>query len=123
MFTLVTSNNVRVRSRGHSINTSWNFGTKDKIQIQSSIQRYVINKEIKFRSIVPIVTLLIDFLNNEMWNIDLEIIQICENFLKEAKKNEEKYLTDFLNTNIIKKDRIFKEPEVFYLYYLALCNK
>lgn len=63
------------------------------------------------------VTLLIDFLNHELWTTNIEIVVICEKFLKEAKNKELFYLNEFINTKTIKSDRLFKEPEVFIFLY------
>lgn len=106
----------RVRARGHSINSSWNFGTKDKTQIQYSIERYLINKEIKFKSLVPMLTLMLDFLNNELNSLDLDIIEYCQKFLKEAEDLSIKSISEFQKIAKVGKERIFKEPEVLNFY-------
>ena len=44
-----------VRAFSHSLNSSWNFGSKNINQLQSCMERYELNKTINFRSIVPMV--------------------------------------------------------------------
>jgi hypothetical protein len=78
------------------------------------MERYIINKEIRFRSLVPMMTLLLDFLNCEMWTIDIGLVVYCSNFLKEAFNNSNSAKEIFLNKRKKGKERFFKEPEVIY---------
>ena len=51
-----------VRSMGHAINTSWNFGLGTLEQLETAFTRYDINKEVeRVDNIVPMKMLLIDY--------------------------------------------------------------
>lgn len=69
------------------------------------------------------LTLLLDFLNNELNSLELEIVEYCQKFLKGAQELSLKSLSDFQKLKFVDKERIFKEPEVIKYLYLALCNK
>lgn len=103
-----------VRARNHSINSSWNFGTKDLLQIKSSFERDDINKEINFPSLVKLNTLIFDYLNSEMSGVSNEIFEFCDKIIRKAieKSYEEiDYIYKFFNN---KKLRTYKEPYVKY---------
>ena len=58
-----------VRSMGHAINTSWNFGLGSLEQLQTAFTRYEINKEVKrVENIVPMKMLLIDYVYETIIN-------------------------------------------------------
>ncbi len=58
-----------VRSMGHAINTSWNFGLGSLEQLQTAFTRYEINKEVKrVDNIVPMKMLLIDYVYETIIN-------------------------------------------------------
>jgi len=59
-----------VRAHGKAVQTAWNFGTMDKWQFKESIKRMHVNSKIKFKSIIPNYTLLLDLVNFEISKID-----------------------------------------------------
>ena len=68
-----------VRSLGHGINTSWNFGLGTLEQLQTAFERYEINKNVKrVDNIVPMKMLLIDYVwdkvisENEGFDINMK---------------------------------------------------
>lgn len=64
-----------VRGFGRAVQTAWNFGTFDKWQVMESIKRMDVNSNIKFSSIVPNWTLLLDLVNHEIGRIDNECLK------------------------------------------------
>ena len=101
-----------VRARGHSINSSWNFGTKDLIQIKSSYERDTINKDINFISLVKLNTLILDYLNHEMKSVPDDIFEFCENKIRNAIKQGNIEVDNVYKCFNQKKLRIYKEPFV-----------
>ena len=56
-----------VRSLGHGINTSWNFGLGTFEQLRTAFERYEINKDVqRVDNIVPMKMLLIDYVWNKI---------------------------------------------------------
>ena len=55
---------------------------------------------------------MLDFLNNELNTIELDIIEYCFKFLKEAQTVSINSYNEFRKLNLVTKERIFKEPEV-----------
>ena len=50
-----------VRSAGHAVNTSWNFGAlDDAAQLRTAVDRMRVNTAIGFRNLVPVHTLALD---------------------------------------------------------------
>ncbi len=88
-----------VRALGHSLNTSWNYGPKNLNQIEAAMDRYEINKIIKFRSIVPMLTLILDLLNYEMNQLDFNTFYYCANILVEAIYKDTDKLDNFKRYN------------------------
>lgn len=101
-----------VRARSHSINSSWNFGTKDLLQIKSSFERYEINKEIQFNSLVKMNTLIFDYMNNEMSAIPDDLFEFCENIIRSEIEKSHNELENIYKHFNNKKLKIFKEPYV-----------
>eukprot|EP00742_Colponemidia_sp_Colp-10_P007636 GILJ01008230.1.p1 GENE.GILJ01008230.1~~GILJ01008230.1.p1 ORF type:complete len:1309 (+),score=160.60 GILJ01008230.1:159-3929(+) len=64
-----------VRARGVTINSSWNFGTMDLQQLQSSFERYDKNREIGFQSLVPMYTLSFDLLTRKRDVLPLDLYE------------------------------------------------
>jgi hypothetical protein len=87
-----------VKAKSHAINTSWNFSHKDCKSLNHSMDRYELNTEIKFKSLVPMQTLILDILNHEMYDLSKEYVQTCI-----------KYLEKTINEAINKKSEINKE--------------
>jgi hypothetical protein len=111
-----------VRARNHSINSSWNFGTKDLLQIKSSFERDSINKQINFISLVKLNTLILDYMNNEMRVIPNDIFYFCEKIIRNAieKSNEE---LDSIHKHFNQKRlRTYKEPYVNFFNMIGLSN-
>jgi hypothetical protein len=48
------------------------------------MERYEINKSIKFKSLVPMLTLILDILNYEMLDLDFIFVDYCYNIIKQA---------------------------------------
>jgi hypothetical protein len=101
-----------VRARSHSVNSSWNFGTKDLLQIKSSFERYAINSEIKFHSLVKMKTLILDYLNIELMTIPNDIFQFCDETIRKAIAYSNEEIASMLRHFNNKKVKIFKEPIV-----------
>ena len=56
-----------VKSFGCTVNTAWNFGDKQIIDIDLALKRYEINHNINYQNLVPMYSLLIAYLNNELY--------------------------------------------------------
>jgi len=69
------------------VHSSWNFFPKEKIQFETALDRYKVNREIKMRSLVPLYTLMIDIMNFEMYYLDLELVKFCFYNLQELIRN------------------------------------
>jgi hypothetical protein len=81
-----------VRSRGHSLHTSWNFCSKDLAQLKCCHERYKLNKSLGQRNLVPLITLFIDLINFELNNLDLKIVEFIYEILRtEFDTTEEEY--------------------------------
>jgi histone demethylase len=101
-----------VRARNHSINSSWNFGSKDLLQIKSSYERFEINKEIQFNSLVKMNTLVLDYLNSEMKSVPDDLFEFCDEKIRLAIANSFQEV-DNINRYFDKKHiNICKEPYV-----------
>ena len=59
-----------------------NFFSKDLIQIENCIQRYLLNKKNGLRNLVPLYALFLDMLNFEINILDIDVVRICSEFLK-----------------------------------------
>jgi hypothetical protein len=103
-----------VRARSHSINSSWNFGSKDLLQIKSSYERFNINKEIQFNSLVKMNTLVLDYLNSEMKSVPDDLFEFCDEKIRMAIANSFQEV-DNINRHFNKQHiNICKEPYVIY---------
>jgi hypothetical protein len=79
------------------------------------MQRYDINKKNNFRSLIPMMTLLLDMLNYDMINLDWKTFTLASKILLEEINKSIKDFFDFknfLNTQIFIKVKIMKELEV-----------
>jgi hypothetical protein len=74
----------RVKAESHSVNTSWNFGMKHRSTMEHAMKRYEINKGIQFRSLVPMLTLMMDILNKELVDLDDDFITYCYPIMSSA---------------------------------------
>ena len=101
-----------VRARSHSINSSWNFGTKDLLQIKSSFERFNINKEIHFNSLVKMNTLILDYLNSEMKTIPDDLFDFCYEKMLIALENSFQEINNINRHFNKKKLKLCKEPYV-----------
>lgn len=54
-----------VRSEGIAVQTAWNYMPKDLLSAKQMMQRYCINREINYQTVIPIGTLFLDLLNHE----------------------------------------------------------
>lgn len=85
-----------VKALGHSINSSWNFFSKEKKMFEMAIQRYNINRQIRYRNIVQLQTLILDFLNYEFHSIDLNLLGFLyyhlKNFIKDSDTEYEEFM-------------------------------
>jgi hypothetical protein len=53
-----------VRAKGYAVNSSWNFGHGTLEQLQTSFERYEINKSTTVRNIVPLKILTLDYVED-----------------------------------------------------------
>lgn len=111
-----------MRAQEHSINTSWNFASKDLIQLKNSMERYEINKKIHFRSLVPMKTLLFDMVNKEMFTLNYEYFLETQKILNDEITSSVRDFNKFKDT--IKQDKlqisVMHELDVFLIIYLFI---
>ena len=116
-----------VRAVDHSINTSWNFSSKEGFDIKCSMDRYEINKTIKLRSLVPMMTLLMDMLNSEMFKLNYDYVKYCSEYLiprvQESIDRFEPLKEEFQNPSGKYNLGIFKEDELYMVENCEICLK
>jgi len=96
---------------GNAVHSSWNFFPKEKIQFQTALERYKVNREIKMRSLVPLFTLMIDILNFEMYYLDIELIKFCDESLQEFFRLSNIQYSKLLSNPLYSRIPILKELE------------
>ncbi len=116
-----------VRAVDKSINTSWNFSSKENFDLKCSMDRYEINKIIKLRSLVPMLTLIMDLLNSEMFTLSIDFVKCCSDYLiptvQESINRFEPLKEEFQNANGKYNLGIFKEDEMYMVENCEVCLK
>lgn len=77
-----------VRSYSHTVNSAWNLGEMNEMQIKEMLRRYDFNVRYNFRNLIPMKTLCLDLINNASDKLDAEAFKILQNkvlaFLEES---------------------------------------
>ncbi|OMJ90366.1 hypothetical protein SteCoe_7281 [Stentor coeruleus] len=112
-----------VKSCGITINSSWNYGCKYINTLKSHFEKYFIKKVIKYKSLIPIHKLSMDFLNLELGNLDLTLVEILKEHVQYKSSIEEnEYIeSEMLNLEINNIEKIMNcemcNQELFRFYY------
>ena len=80
-----------VYARGTSVNSAWNFGDFSADQIRHAFERWSLNQEIGFASLVPMQTLTADIVD------DAELLKLPSNSRLELALLLRERLTEALN--------------------------
>jgi RAB protein geranylgeranyltransferase component A len=89
-----------VRSRGMTTQTAWNFADFDILQLQQMHERFKINKEIKFQTIIAFLTLITDLCIEKKITCP-KMLKYCHSFL-EKEINEHLALKSRFATDLSK---------------------
>lgn len=86
-----------VKALSHSVNSSWNFCTKELEMFQMAMDRYKINKQIKFRNIIPFYTLMLDLVNYEINTLPLNLLGFFYQELSDIINQEKNEYSEFIS--------------------------
>ena len=77
-----------VRSYSHTVNSAWNLGEMNELQIKELLRRYDFNVRFHFRNLIPVKTLCLDLMNNAADKLDSIAFEILKarvlSFLEES---------------------------------------
>ena len=105
-----------VRSYSYTVNSAWNLGEVNYLQITEMLRRYDFNMRYSFRNLIPLQTLCLDLINNLSNNMD----QKTFNSLKERLLG---FLEDGLN-RLKKLDFCHRiEPDNLSVNNMVACAK
>lgn len=78
-----------VKNCGITVNSSWNFGYKHLNTLKNNFEKHFINKVIKYKSLIPLHKLSMNFLNLELENLDITLVEILKEHVQYISSKEE----------------------------------
>jgi len=103
-----------VRSKGVSVNSSWNIALKTQEVFNDMFKRREIDKEVGFKSIIPIKTLTFQLIKKEFMSLDNELLRFCVDKVKNFVQDEVLQM---------KYGRFLKEPDDSNVLFCDLCGE
>lgn len=77
-----------VRSYSHTVNSAWNLGELNELQVKEMLRRYDFNVRFHFRNLIPVKTLCLDLINNAADKLDADGFKVLQTrtlaFLEES---------------------------------------
>ena len=113
-----------VRSRGVAVNSAWNIALKTLEVFSEMFNRLQINKEISFKSIIPIKYLILEVLKQDFKSLDHALLRYCldkvENLIQEefSLKKTLKFIKEPVDSNVLFCDICGEETFIYWIY----CN-
>jgi len=77
-----------VRAHGVATQTAWNFASWDYNQLFNIYDRFKLNRRLRFKSIIPTMSLLVDVANNFMGKLSQESLKLIKDALEKEMEIE-----------------------------------
>jgi hypothetical protein len=110
-----------VKALGFAVHSSWNFFPKEKAAFETALDRFNINKKIPMRSLVPIYNLMIDILNFEMYYLDLNLVKLFYDKIRDIHLETINKFKKILNNQKYSNLKLQKEDKDIHLVVCELC--
>lgn len=89
-----------VRSLSPTVNSAWNVGLKSARQFEAAFDRFAVNLEINFRSLVPLHNLALDLLNFDMPSLPPDLILMLKAHVNIRFQTEAMQLRKAINKGV-----------------------